>query len=163
MFQLPSLPAWEALHPGISHFPIAFLLAAPFLILAGIFVTSRRRGLFVMALALMVVGTLGIYLSASTGDEAKRSAPKTPEVQKAVDLHENVGSAARAVFTVLTVLLAALVFAPSLLKRSLGQRANALLAAALLVLYAVAALILVNAAHTGGVLVHTLGVHAKLG
>jgi uncharacterized membrane protein len=163
MFQLPSIPSWDALHPGISHFPIALLLVAPLLILAGLFMTQRRQGLFVMALLLMIAGCLGIYLSASTGDEAKLLAPKTPEVQKAVDLHESVGSAARAVFSGLTVLFAALLYGPRLLKKALSPRMAGALAWAFLLLYAVGALVLMNAAHTGGVLVHTLGVHAKLG
>jgi|WetSurMetagenome_2_1015567.scaffolds.fasta_scaffold08944_2 uncharacterized membrane protein len=163
MFQLPSIPSWDALHPGISHFPIALLLVAPLLILAGLFMTQRRQGLFVMALVLMIAGSLGIYLSASTGDEAKLLAPKTQDVQKAVDLHESVGSAARAVFSGLTVLFAALLYGPGLLKRTLSPRVSGALAWAFLLLYAIGALILMNAAHTGGVLVHTLGVHAKLG
>lgn len=163
MFQLPSLASWDALHPAISHFPIALLLVAPLVVLAGLLMATRRQGLFVVALALMTAGTLGIYVSASTGDEAKLLAPKTQEVQQAVDLHESVGSIARAVFSALTVLFAALLYGPRLLKKTLAPKVAGALAWAFLLCYAGASLILMNAAHTGGVLVHTLGVHAKLG
>ena len=32
---LPPIPSWDGLHPLVVHFPIALLLAAPVLLLAG--------------------------------------------------------------------------------------------------------------------------------
>jgi uncharacterized membrane protein len=162
MLELPSIPSWNALHPGISHFPIVLLLVAPVLLLIGVISEKRRAEMLSMALWFLIVGTIFIYLSAATGDSAKELAPKTPEVVKAVENHENMGSMARAVFTVLAVLLSALCYAPRLLKKELSPKMFVALAVILLLLYVVAAMFLFDAAHSGGLLVHKFGVHAKI-
>jgi uncharacterized membrane protein len=162
MFELPTIPSWDALHPAISHFPIALLLVAPLFVLVGLWLRDERRTLWSVAIGLMVAGTVGVYLSAATGDAAKELAQKTPEVTAALEKHESIGELARALFSVLTVLLAALHVGPGLIKRALGPRLSTALACAFLAVYAGAALILVNAASSGGLLVHVLGVHARL-
>jgi uncharacterized membrane protein len=162
MFELPSFPSWDAFHPGISHFPIVLLLVAPVLIIVGLLSPKQRSNLIALALWFMLAGTLGVYLSAATGDAAKELAPKTPEVIKAIEDHENIGSIVRVIFTVLTALLASLQFGPSLLKKQLSSRAFMVLTVLFLLIYVVAALLLYNAAHSGGILVHKLGVHAKI-
>jgi len=162
MFDLPSISGWAGLHPGISHFPIALLLAAPVLVLVGLLSQKQRHSLIPVAVWLMLAGTVGIYLSAASGDAAKLLAPQTPEILKAIEVHETLGSVARVVFTVLTVLLAGLEYGPRLFKKQLGPRTVMLLTAAFLVVYIAAGLILLNAAHSGGLLVHKLGVHAKM-
>jgi uncharacterized membrane protein len=162
MFDLPVVSSWAALHPGLSHFPITLLLAAPVLILVGLILPARRKGLFEMAVWIMAAGTLFIYLSASSGDAARDSAQRPPEIAKAIAAHESIGSTARAVFTVLAILLAGFVYGPGLLKRPLSPRGTVFLAVGFLVICAIASLLILNAAHSGGVLVHTLGVHAKL-
>jgi len=162
MFEFPSIPSWDALHPGISHFPIVLLLVAPVLVVAALLSREQRRNLMALAFWFLLAGTVTIYLSAATGDSAKELAPKAPEITRAIEAHENVGSIARAVFTGLTVLLAALQFGPGLLKKPLSPKAALSLTVVFLVLYAVAALLLYDAAHTGGLLVHNLGVHAKI-
>ena len=161
MFEFPSLPAWDALHPGISHFPIALLLVVPVLVLAGL-LFPKQRYLFAMSLWFLLAGTIFLYLSASTGDGAKDVAPRTPEIRKAIENHENIGSAARTIFTVLTALLAALQYGPVLSKKRLSQQTLSALAVVFLLLYSVAALVLFNVAHSGAVLVHKLGVHARI-
>jgi len=162
MFQFPHFSSWAGVHPGISHFPIVLLLVAPVLVLLSLLASRRREGLLEFAVWFMVVGTAFIYLSAASGDAAKEIASQTPDVVKAIATHEDLGSAARAVFTVLAILLAALVYGPRLIKRSIAPKVLVALAIGFLVLYVAAALILLNAAHTGGLLVHQMGVHAKL-
>jgi len=162
MFEIPPLQHWDALHPAISHFPIALLIVAPLFLILCLCLRSHRRTLLAVALGLTVAGTLGVYLAAASGDEAKSKAPQTPEVKAALDLHEDLGSTARAVFSGLTVLLAALAFSPRLLKKPLSERAVAASVVALAVLYGCAGLILLNTAHSGGLLVHKLGVHAPI-
>jgi hypothetical protein len=63
---------------------------------------------------------------------------------------------------VLTLTLAALFHGPRLLEKPLAPGTITNLVIALLMLYLVACLPLYDAAHSGGVLVHGLGVHAKL-
>jgi uncharacterized membrane protein len=162
MFSLPPVPSWEALHPSISHFPIVLLMVGPLFVLLALWLRDQRRTLMAVAVGLMVAGTLGVYLSASTGDEAKKAAPQTAEVKQALESHENLGSVVRAVFSVLTVLLAALQYGPGLLRKELSARAYTTLAVVFLLLCVGGALVLLNTAHTGGLLVHKLGVHAKI-
>jgi uncharacterized membrane protein len=162
MFQLPHFSSWAALHPGLSHFPIALLLLVPALVLAALLAPGRRQGLMEMAVWVLAVGTAFIYLSAASGDAAKEIASQAPDVVKAIAAHEDLGSAARAVFSALAILLAALVYGPRVRMRTVAPRVLVALTLGFLVLYAAAALILLNAAHSGGILVHQLGVHAKL-
>ncbi len=162
MFELPSIPTWDALHPGISHFPIVLLLVSPVLIFIGLFSPLRRANLISMAFWFMLIGTVGVYLSAATGDAAKELAPQTPEIKKALENHESLGEIARTVFTILTVLLASLQYGPKLLKKQLSPGVLLALFVIFLFIYAAAALLLYNTAHSGGLLVHKLGVHAKI-
>lgn len=162
MFAL-SLPlTWAAWHPAISHFPIAFLCLAPVLIAVALGNPAQRRVLVGVAFWVLVAGTVGIYLSAMAGDAAREVAPKTPEVVKAIEAHEHLGEIIRAVFTALALLLGILHYGPRFLKKELSGRVFGLCAGAFLLLNLAATLVLANAAHTGGVLVHRLGVHAKL-
>ncbi len=162
MFALPSLSNWDALHPAFSHFPIVLLLVAPLFLILALCSPARRQGLLVLALSFMVAGTLAVCLSAATGDAARDVALKTPSIAKAIEDHENIGSTVRAAFSVLTALLAALLYGPRLLRKELSLGTATTLTVGLLLLSLVALLPLVNAAHSGGVLVHKLGVHAKL-
>lgn len=162
MFAIPFLPAWDALHPAISHFPVVLLLVAPLCLLLALFSPANRRALLVIALALLAAGTIGAYLSAATGDAARDSATRSPELAKAIEEHEEIGSVVRAASTGLTLLLAGLLYGPRLLKRTLPEAVVPRLVAALLALSVVASLAVYNAARSGGVLVHRLGIHAKL-
>jgi uncharacterized membrane protein len=162
MFALPSIPTWDAFHPAVSHFPIALLAVAPLLLLAGLLSPGRRQGLLALAFAFTVVGTLGVYVSAATGDAARDVASKAPQIATAIAEHEDLGSLVRALFSVLAVLFAALLHGPRLLRRPLAPATSTVLAWVLFVLFVFALLPLYNAAHSGAILVHRLGVHAKL-
>ena len=162
MPEIPSIPSWDALHPGMSHFPIVLLLVAPVFLIIALMSEKRRTGMLSMALWFLLAGTVGVYLAAATGDSAKELAPKTPEIVKAVEHHEDMGAIVRVVFTVLTVLLGALRYGPAMLKKEPGPKMLAVLIVVLLLIYLVAAILLFDAAHSGALLVHKLGVHAKI-
>jgi uncharacterized membrane protein len=162
MFALPYIPSWDALHPFISHFPIVLLLLAPILILIGLLLPAKRNNLFIIAVWFMVVGTFGVYLSCATGDAARNVAQKTPEISAAIEVHENLGSILRVVFTFLTICLAVLQYAPNILGKKIHPKIFVLLIIVFLVMYGAASLLIFNAAHTGALLVHKLGVHAKI-
>ncbi len=156
------IPGWDALHPSLSHFPIVLLLVAPVFVLLGLISSPPRRGLMLAGLWLLLAGTLATYLAAASGDAARDVAPQTAVVREAIARHEDLGGLARAVYSGLTALWAAILFGPGLLRRPLSPRAFAGLAAIFLVLCALAGGLVAVTAHTGGLLVHRLGVHAAL-
>ena len=162
MFTLPTLPSWDAFHPGVSHFPIVLLIVAPVLLLVGLLSPRRRESYLTLALVFMAAGTLGVFLSAATGDAARDVASKAPPIATAIAEHEELGSFVRAAFSALTCLLAALLYGPRLLKLSLSPAVITTLSYVLVVLSIGALLPLYHTAHSGGLLVHKLGVHAKL-
>jgi uncharacterized membrane protein len=159
---LPQLPDWTGIHPLVIHFPIALLLVAPLLVALGLAVRNGRRAYLVSALILMALGTLGAYIAVSTGEAAGEIAEQTAGAEGLLEQHEELAEAARTVFTALTALFAALVAIPWLRKKEPQGRLFLAAHVAFLLLYVGGAVVLVNAAHLGGRLVHEAGVRAQL-
>lgn len=158
----PPIPSWDALHPLIIHFPIALLLVAPVLVLLGLLLPRQARGLLIAALVVMALGTIGIYFAIATGEAAGELAERTPGVATVLERHEDLAQTTRAVFTALTIVFAAILFVPSILKKGLGRKSATLMSLAFLVVYAGGAILLANVAHQGGRLVHEYGVRAMM-
>ena len=163
MSQFPPIPSWDALHPLVIHFPIALLLVVPFLIVAGALRPPERgQTILYVALALMIVGTLGTFLAIATGEAAGRIAERTPQIDVVLEHHEQLAEATRIAFSVLTVLFAAILLIPVILKKTLNGIVSTVLPLAFLVLYGGGILLLTNTAHNGGRLVHEFGVRAAV-
>jgi uncharacterized membrane protein len=163
MIQFPPIPAWDALHPLIVHFPIALLLIAPLFILIGALLQPEKgRVYLVSALILMVLGTGAVFLALETGEAAGKLAERTPEINAVLERHEQLAETTRVVFSVLTVIFAAILFLPRLLRRSSTWLVSRALPLIFLVLYGAGMLLLVNTAHNGGRLVHEFGVKAMV-
>lgn len=163
MQALPPIPSWTELHPLVIHFPIALLLVAPLFIIAGIIANPQKgRSFLTAALVLMLLGTAGAFLAIATGEAAGEAAERTPAVSAVLERHEDLAEMTRIVFTVLTLLFAAILFLPRLLKREPSGVTARVLPLAFLLFYSAGAVILVNTAHNGGRLVHELGVHAGI-
>ena len=163
MLTLPPIPSWQAIHPLVVHFPIALLLIAPVFILIGIALKPERRLPFlVVALILMALGTLGIFVAASSGKAAGELAENMPQVEAVLEQHQNLAEITELVFSALTVIFAAIVFVPRLLKREPTRAISLILPLVFLLFYATGAVSLVNTAHQGGRLVHEFGVRAKV-
>jgi uncharacterized membrane protein len=158
----PPIPSWDALHPLIVHFPIALLLVAPILVLLGMFLARYSAGLFIAALVVMAIGTVAIYFAVGTGEAAAEIAERMTRASAILENHEKMAETTRVIFTVLTVIFAAILFGPMVLKRRLGHRSSLVLNAAFLLLYSAGALVLINVAHQGGRLVHEFGVGAPV-
>lgn len=156
-----AIPSWDALHPMIVHFPIALLLVAPILVILGLLLPRQSKGLFISAVVLMALGTISTYLAVSTGEAAGEIAEKTAGLERVLETHEGLAETTRLIFTALTIIFAAIVFAPSLFKRSLTRNTSIALNVAFLLFYSAGGLVLVNVAHEGGRLVHEFGVRAK--
>lgn len=161
MITLPPIPSWQGLHPLVVHFPIALLLIAPLFILIG---ALRKRGspFLIAALVLMVLGTAGTFLAASTGEAAGRIAERSPQINAVLERHEDLAETTRIAFSVLTAIFAAIVLVPPMLRRESSRLVSTALPLAFLVFYAAGALLLANTAHNGGRLVHELGVKSLI-
>jgi uncharacterized membrane protein len=162
MLGLPLLPGWSGIHPLVVHFPVALLMVAPLFVLIGVTAVKTMKNFSIAALVLMALGTLATFIAVPTGEAAARLADRTPEVNIALERHENLAERTRIIFTFLTLLYALVLFGPRLMKRELRRGAVVALQATFLFLYAGGALVLINTAHNGGRLVHELGVHALL-
>ena len=94
MIQLPVIPPWAGLHPLIVHFPIALLLITPMLVIVGALLRPERgRIILYTALGLMLIGTLGTFLAAATGEAAGKLAERTPQIDAVLERHEELADA----------------------------------------------------------------------
>ncbi|HEU5400414.1 MAG TPA: DUF2231 domain-containing protein [Terriglobales bacterium] len=160
MNYLPPIPTWDGLHPLIIHFPIVLLLVAPIFVILGVTMPKSGRAMYLAALVLMTFGTVSALVSYQTGEAAGKLAERTPEINAAIERHEELAETTRLLFSILTVIFAGLLYVPKLLRFEIGRKAQALAALVFLFFYSSGALVLVNTAHQGGMLVHQYGVHA---
>jgi uncharacterized membrane protein len=149
------------MHPLVVHFPIALLLTAPLLVLLAAVWRKNGFPLAVSALVVMALGTAGAFVAASTG-EAAEGAASSPAAQAVLERHEELAEVVQWVFSGLTLLFAALVFVPRIVRRTMSGPVSAAANGVFLVLYLAGALLLANTAHQGGRLVHELGVRSPM-
>ena len=161
--QLPPYPGWEGLHPLVIHFPIALLLVAPILMLIGMFVRRHERGIRIAAFVLLVLGTIGAFVSVQTGKAAGEIAERTPEISVVLEHHEDLAESSLTIFTILTVFYAAIIFGPGLFKLTVPRGILTTAIIIFLIVYGAGTLILINTAHNGGRLVHEYGVQSLVG
>ena len=161
---LPPLPEWDGMHPLVVHFPVALLIVAPLLLIAGLLWRTNARGMLLAAFVLMLAGTLSTWAAVGSGHATgERHADSAgPVVERVLESHEELGETTRNVFTALTLIFLAILFAPSALRRPLDRLPSLALHGAFLALYAGGLVFLVNTAHQGGRLVHELGVRASI-
>ncbi len=160
MIEFPPIPSWDGLHPLIIHFPIALLLIAPVFIVLGALLRRTSRPFSLAALLLMVIGTATIFVAVETGEAAGELADRTPQIMEVLQHHEELAELTRSVFIALTVIYAVVLFLPPLLSKGLSRGPMLALQGAFLLLYLGGAVVLINTAHNGGMLVHDLGVRA---
>ncbi len=163
MIQVPPIPSWDGLHPLIIHFPIGLLLIAPVFILIGALLKQEKgRAYLATALILMVLGTASVFVAIETGEAAGKLAERSPEINAVLEHHEHLAEATRVGFSVLTVIFAAIIFVPRLLRRASNRLVGTVLPLVFLVFYGAGMLLLTNTAHNGGRLVHEFGVRAMV-
>ncbi len=159
----PTIPGWDGLHPLVVHFPIALLMVAPILVILGLVIPKYRPGFLASAFVLMLLGTIGAYFAVETGEAGAQLVDITgnESLAAAIDHHQALGEDTRLVFTVLTGLMALLLFVPLFVRRPMGKPV-ALFSIVFLAVYGASLLLLANTASAGGELVHRFGVHAIL-
>jgi uncharacterized membrane protein len=158
---MPSIPAFEAMHPLVVHFPIAvFLIAITPLALALIF--RKRAGTWAWAsVLLLTIATAGAFAAVSTGEAAEEAVGTLSTVaEAAVHDHEESGELVRNLMPVTLAFGVVLAVLASREKRRARFIAPA--AVALLASWSFTALRLAETAHQGGLLVHVHGIHAPL-
>lgn len=160
MFSLPPIPAWNAAHPILVHFPIALLLITPALVLLALIFRPQAKGLSLAALAVMGFGVLGAVLAAASGEEAAEAMTLSPAAKAVLEQHEDLGEMARNIFAGLWGVLAVVTLITFRAAGSEGKRVAVVGSLLFLLLSAAGSLVLVNAGHQGGRLVHEFGVHA---
>ncbi len=163
MFQLVPIPAWQAMHPLIVHFPIALLLIAPLFVIVGAILASQKgRSFLIAALILMVLGTVGTFAARASGEAASKAAARTPQINAVLENHEELAETSSILFSLLTVTFAAVVLGPRLLNWRETRVLTTVLPLVFLLLYGAGVVLLINTAHNGGRLVHELGVRSPV-
>jgi uncharacterized membrane protein len=162
MFYLPTLPPWDGLHPLVIHFPIALVFVSPLLILLAMLWKQQTRTLLIVATLMMLLAAAGAWLATSTSGAAEEFAENVPGAKSILHEHEELGEAARNFTTALAIVL--LVATAAFCKWNAKVPRAATLIGGLIFLLAngSTALVIANAAHEGGRLVHEVGVRARL-
>lgn len=164
---VPPLPSWDAAHPVLIHVPLGALpLAGVFVILA--IVTRERwsKAFATSALILMLIGTIGAFLAVMSGEAgaelAEGTGPLAALSDPVIEEHEELAELARTVFAGLTVGYVVVLIASGLLWKKSKRAVAVSIQVVFLMLYSSALLLLINAAHLGGRLVHEFGIHAPI-
>lgn len=162
MSWFPTIPGWDGIHPAMVMFPVALLLATPLLVVASLFARGAWRSWAGAALLMMALGTLAAWMAAGSGHAAGQMVDKTKELEAAILRHEALGVAARNLFTLLTVIWAALVLLPTWIKRPIPQALRIGVHVVFLAGYVASIGALARTADAGGRLVHQQGVRAMV-
>ena len=158
----PPLPAWEGAHPIIVHFPIALALLGPIPTLAALLDRRHRWSWLTGAWLMLAAAAVFAIIAVMSGDAAEDAAPETALIEAAIHEHEELAELARTALIVLASLAGLGLVAARVAGAKL--RNFALPAIGLLVLAQfTAGVMIANAAHEGGKLVHELGVRAPMG
>ncbi len=159
---LPPWPGWDGLHPLVIHFPIALLLIAPLFVALAV-VRPKHAGMFgFSALLLLAIGTAAAFVAVETGEAAAELATRTDAINAAIERHASMAETARDLFAGLTALYAVLLGLPFLVKKLSARGWVMATNTIFLGLLLAGGVVLANAAHQGGLLVHKYGVQAML-
>src|SRR5664279_3680312 len=99
MLQFPPMPTWDSLHPLIIHFPIALLLFCPvFIAISAAIRPPKGRPYIIAALLVLLLGTVSLFVAASTGEAASELAERGGAMSAVLASHEALASQTKIVF-----------------------------------------------------------------
>lgn len=162
----PLPPTWDGFHPLFVHFPVALFVVAPLLVLLAA-VTGKKAIMF-CALLLLGVGVVTSFLATNTGEAAYDIMEPDEDLDPegaAYDLaeeHMESSEFARNVFAGVTGVYAVLFVVGLVKPKTLHLKPRLITHAVVLLVLAWGNMLLANAAHMGGELVHRYGVRAAL-
>ncbi|HET9100217.1 MAG TPA: DUF2231 domain-containing protein [Acidobacteriaceae bacterium] len=163
MQQFPPMPAWEALHPLIIHFPIVLLLMSPlFIVVSAVLPPPRGRPYMMTAIFLLILGTASLFIATATGKAAARLVERGGGVDAVLETHQNFASETIIVFSELSIILLGIFLLPRILRRRETRLFSTVLPLTFLAFYFGGIVFLVNTAHTGSRLAYEFGVHALI-
>ena len=156
----------------VIHFPIALLLVCPLLLIMGLIFKTHSRGFFYSALLICFLGTMGAWVAVYSGYATATAADRPQEIldnpSQLAQLNHTLGNHARMAidatwyFTVMTLLLAANLFIPNILKRNWPPKFQIIIPVIIIILLWGGGLIIAQTGHLGGILVHHFGLKAPL-
>ena len=161
-WSLPPIPTWETAHPIVVHLPIGVLSVVPLIALWAMVAGKNRRTVGWAVMLLVLMGTAGTVVAAASGGEAMAVADAGAG-SKILDRHEELGDLARNCFLLVAGVYAAITILSTIMKDKLKRPIWIVLHAAWLLGFTAAFLVLANAGHLGGRLVHEYGVRAPIG
>jgi hypothetical protein len=109
----------------------------------------------------MTLGTTSTFVAASSG-QAAGELVENAQAKAVLEQHEELAETTEIAFSALTLIFAAILFVPRLLRRERTLVISTFLPLVFLMFYATGAITLANTAHQGGRLVHELGVRAQM-
>jgi uncharacterized membrane protein len=165
--QFPPVPEWNAAHVILVHFPIGLLLFTPVMLLLALLARKSGRQFAIAAFVVLLAGSIAAQVAVMSGEAAEELAAEQgihddPAMHEALEKHEEGALLARNLFAGITILYLVYLLLPAVRSGRLGEGAQAAALLVFLLLTLGSGLILVNAAHAGGQLVHVHGILAPL-
>lgn len=157
---VPPIPPFDRLHPLVVHFPIALVLVAPVFILLAVLLNRYARPLLLAATLLVGMGAVAAAVAVESGEAAEHFAEAVPAAAPVLDQHASLAKKARNASFGLTGLMAMCTLVVWRSKEPMARKQLGYIAGGTLAAWAGTSLLLANAAHEGGRLVHEFGVRA---
>ncbi|MEM6328960.1 MAG: hypothetical protein AAF790_01795 [Planctomycetota bacterium] len=168
---LPTLPPeWDGYHPLVVHFPIALFVVAPLFV--GLAMLTGSRAMMVSALLLLLMGVAGAFVATDTGnaaydafapDEYSELLDPDYEYDLVTDAHKKGTEFARNIFAGIAAVYLMVVIVAYAKPSSVDLKPRFASHLVVLGLLGWGNLVMANAAHLGGELVHIYGVRANMG
>ena len=158
----PPMVRFEGMHPIVVHFPVALLTVAPVFIVLAMCLKKQAREMLLSALVLVLIGTGFAYLATATGEAASDFVPDVPEARETLGRHEDLAVLARNLFSGVALVLALLTVVVWVWGQKMKHWHVVVMCLLMLAIYAGPVLVLINAGHEGGMLVHEYGTRAPM-
>lgn len=162
MFIPPPLPTWDAVHPIAVHLPLGVLAAAPVFLLLSMCFGRVNKGIAGATLILLLIGAAGCVLATATGEAAADVIAPTGDAAIVLEEHEELAEMARNMFLGLAGLYLLILLITAALKDRLKPAGWVAAHVVALVACALSLLVLANAGHLGGRLVHQYKIRAAI-